>query len=325
MVDLKIGIIGFGKIAEVHMSNLIKYPGIKIQSIFSRTNKKNRIPKGISFYTDYKKMLEKEVLDAAFICTPTHTHDEIACFCAEKGINILLEKPMANSLSGCDKILDSIKENNVKLFIGHVLRFWPTYGSVKRFLMQPQSRLGTIKSIVGKRLASNPWSQWFFDRSKSGGVILDLSIHDIDYATWILDSTPISVKCKAKKISKYNMEVYGDSKTTLKFENNKKAECEASWDQPADFQFYTYSKIKGSKDLIEFHGAKILNNEFCNIKNAFPSLDGYYNQIHQFFNYILENKNGVSGELGRKAVKICLTALRSANNEGREIFLDELG
>ena len=92
-------------------------------------------------------------------------------------------------------------------------------------------------------MATNPWSPWFFDQSKSGGVILDLSIHDIDYVSWILNSKLISVKCQVKKLSKYKTEVYGESKTKFKFENNAIANCEASWLKPHDFQFYTYTKI----------------------------------------------------------------------------------
>jgi predicted dehydrogenase len=320
--DLKIGIIGYGNIAEVHMSNLSKYPGVKIKSIFSRTNKENRIPKGILFYTDYKEMLEKEVLDAAFICTPTHTHEEIACNCAENGIHIFLEKPMSNSILGCDRIIDKVKENNVKLFIGHVLRFWPTYGSVKHFLSE--NRLGDIKLIVSKRLATNPWSPWFFDQSKSGGVILDLSIHDIDYVSWILNSKLISVECQAKKLSKYNTEVYGESKTKLKFENNTTADCEASWLKPADFRFYTYTKITGTENFIEFDGTQIFNNDIWRIKNEFISLDGYYNQIDQFFKFILNKGVGISGIVGREAVKICVAAIKSANNKGKDIYLKDL-
>ena len=186
MANLKVGIIGFGFIGKIHLENLLKMPDIKVQSVFSTIDEREQIPKDISFYTDYKQMINQEDLDVALICTPTFTHEEIACSCAAKGLDIFLEKPMALTIESCDKILDSIKNNNVNLMVGHVLRFWPTYGSVKYYLEENDSILGEILSITGMRFQTFPWSQWFADQTKSGGVILDLSIHDIDYAIWIM-------------------------------------------------------------------------------------------------------------------------------------------
>jgi predicted dehydrogenase len=120
------------------------------------------------------------------------------------------------------------------------------------------------------------------------------------------------------------MEVYGESKTMLEFENNKTAVCEASWLKPADFQFYTYTRIEGTDNFIEFDGEKIINNDIWNIKNQFFSLDGYYNQINQFFKFLLNQGKGISGIVGREAVKMCLAAIKSASNKGKKIFLNDL-
>jgi predicted dehydrogenase len=325
MSHFKIGIIGYGHIAEVHIENLLKFPIINVAAIFSRTNKKIQISSEIPFYTDYKKMISEIDLDAVIISTPTYTHHEIACLCAEQGINIFLEKPMANTLENCDIILDSVKENKVRLFIAHVLRFWPSYGSVQKYIDEDRLNLGDIINIEGKRLTTFPWSKWFADQQKSGGVILDLSIHDIDYALWLMGK-PVSVSCTGKKINKYNMDVYGEGLIKINFENDKIAKCEGSWAKPEDFQFYTYTKIQGSNDFIEFDGVQIYNNEKWNIQNQYNSEDGYYNQIQHFLEICLYKKAKflVSGIDGRLAVKVCLAAIKSAEEKGKEIFLDEV-
>ena len=325
MSILRIGVIGYGFIAKVHIANIIKFPYLKITSVFSRTRKSTEGLEDFSFYLDYKEMIKREQLDTVIIATPTYTHKEITCYCADQGINIFLEKPMARTLEECDAIIDSINENKIKFFIGHVLRFWSTYGSVKNYLINQYSKIGDIHSIIAKRLGSFPRRIWFADQSKSGGVILDLSIHDIDYASWILGNVE-SVSCKASKLSKYGMEVFGESTTNLNFKKNKIAKCEASWAKPADFQFYTYTQIKGSERTIELDADKIYNDELLGIKNIFKSDNGYYNQMKHFFDVILNKKRKflVSAKEGKEAVKICLAAINSAKNNGKEIYTDEI-
>lgn len=325
MTDLKLGIIGYGNIVKTeHMPNLLKFPNVKITSVFSIIKERVRRPKGVPFYTDYKNMVKNEELDAVIIATPTHTHREIACFCAEQGLNIFLEKPMGRTLEDCDSIIDSINENQIKLFVGHVLRFWPTYGSVKNYLDENDQKIGEIQAITAKRLGTFPWSKWFADQSKSGGVTLDLSIHDIDYASWLMGKV-ISVSSKAIIINRHDMDVFGESLTTLQFENNKKAECEASWAKPTDYIFHTNTRIEGQNGTIELDGTRIFNEEL-GINNIFSSYSGYYNELEHFFDVMSDkNKNFlVSVREAKEVVKICLAANKSAQNNSKEIFLEDM-
>jgi len=323
---IRLGILGYGFIAKIHLENLNKLSNNKVISIFSTIDERNNIPEGINFYMDYKKMISHEELDAVLICTPTFTHQKIACDIIQQGIkNILLEKPMALNLDECNQILNMAQEYKTKILVGHVLRFWPTYGSVQEYLRSEDSKIGELQSIIAKRLQTFPWSKWFADQKKSGGVVLDLSIHDIDYALWLLGN-PISVNCEAKIIKKHGLSVIGETTTIINFENNKTAECEASWAKPPDFQFHTYSKIEGTKDSIELDDTQIFDNNNLQISNVFNSDDGYNNQMEHFLK-VVENKNEeflVSGEDGKKAVKLCLGAIKSAMNNGKEIFIDEI-
>ena len=324
MSILKVGIIGFGFSGKIHTENLLKFPNVEVSAVFSKIEEKHHLLRGIPIYKDYKKLLLENDVDAVIICTPTFTHSEVASFCAERGIDIFLEKPMANTLEDCDKILQSVEKNNVKLLIGHVLRFWPTYGSIQKSITNKTLKLGDIEFIQGQRFQTFPWSKWFADQRKSGGVILDLSIHDIDYALWILGK-PLSVISSAKRIQKNGMSVFGESTVKINFRRNKTAECEASWAKPKNFQFYTYTKIQGTNNLIEFDGSRIHNNDFWNIKNEFSSEDGYYNELEHFLEVCQHQAESllVSGNEGRNAVKVCLTAIKSAEQESKEIFLDE--
>ncbi|MHA1274080.1 MAG: Gfo/Idh/MocA family protein [Promethearchaeota archaeon] len=322
---INVGFIGYGAIAKVHIERILKFPNISINAIYSRSDKSGQIPKDIRFYRDYHKLIQKENLDAIFICTPTYTHKEIACECSEAGIDIFLEKPMAITLDDCYSIIDSIKSNKNRLFMGHVLRFWPTYGSVQKFISENKNIFGELFSLELKRLSTFPCSPWFADQKKSGGVILDLAIHDIDYAIWLC-KMPKTVKCKARKIKRYNKKVYGDASIYLEFEKDDIiANCEASWSKPTNFKFYTYAKLKSKNYELEFDAEKIYKSSSnLGIKNVFESEDGYLNQLIYFFN-ILKDKNkkfNLSWHEGLQAVKICLAAIQSAKNNGKEIILE---
>ncbi len=325
MAALKLGIIGYGNIVKTeHMPNLFKFPNVKITSVFSKIKERVKRHKEVPFYTDYKNMVKNEELATVIIATPTHTHKEIACFCAEQGLNIFLEKPMAGTLEDCDSIIDSINENQIRLFVGHVLRFWPTYGSVKNYLDGDDQKIGEIQEITAKRLGTFPWSKWFADQSKSGGVTLDLSIHDIDYASWLMGKVT-SVSSKAITINRHDMDVFGESLTKLKFDNNKKAECEASWAKPTDYIFHTNTRIEGQKGTIEVDGTRIFNEEL-GINNVFSSYSGYYNELEHFFEVMsdINKKFIVSEQEAKEAVKICLAANKSAENDSKEIYLDDM-
>jgi UDP-N-acetylglucosamine 3-dehydrogenase len=319
----KFAVLGFGNIGYTHAQNIIEHPNALLTSIYSRSPKDN-VPQGVNFYNDYEELIKLEDLDAVVIATPTFTHEKIACLCAENGLDIFLEKPMALTLEECDHIISAAYNANVKLFVGHVLRFWPSYFHVRNFVKSSKSTIGDIMEIEAKRLSTFPWSDWFADESKSGGVILDLSIHDLDYANWILGYF-ISISCKAKRIKQYGMKVYGKSITTLKFEKEKKAKIEASWAEKPDFPLTTYANIKGTEGNIEFNGEGIFEGYPIEIIEPLESYDGYYNEITHFIDCIINrDKNlAVNGEDGKISVAICLAAIESANNKGKEVFFDD--
>ena len=317
-------VFGYGAMGLIHAQNIIEHPYGQLQAIFSQEPTEN-IPPGVKLYTSYEKLIESEKIDAVIIATPTFTHKDVACYCAEKGLDLFIEKPMALSIEQCDEIINAAEKNGVKLFVGHVLRFWPSYFHVKNYITSSKSTIGNVHTFTAERLGTFPWSDWFADQEKSGGVILDLSIHDIDYASWIFGSV-VSVSCKAKKIKKYNKKVYGKSTTTLKFEKEKKAECKASWAEKPDFPFTTYGQILGTKGKIEFSGEGIFQEYPIEIIETLESYDGYYNELSHFIECI-SSKNkllAVDGIIGKYSVAICLAAIESANKNGKAVYIEEI-
>ena len=155
---LKIGLIGYGFIGKTHAPNIINNPNATLHSIFSAPEDKDSIPTGVKFFDDWKALIDDPDVDAVVIVTPTFTHREIAIYAAQKKKHIFLEKPMARTTKECQDIIDACKAEGVKLFIGHVLRFWPSYVQAKT-MMKNVDTFGTLKNSRLRRISLDPAGQ----------------------------------------------------------------------------------------------------------------------------------------------------------------------
>lgn len=331
MADLdkiRIGILGFGFMGQTHYNNVLKSSNAEIAAIFHTDQIKIPIPKTIPIYSDWRTMLDNSDIDAVVISTPTHTHAEIATIAAKKGKHIFLEKPMALSIKECDEIIKSAQDAKIKLFMGHVLRYWPSYSTVKCHSEMNPDAIGNLKMMRLQRLGALPsWSDWFLDVNKSGGVILDLSIHDIDFAIWTFNQMPHSVYCETKKIEIKGYSVPIISSTTLEFEKGI-AYCEASWGCKNAYPFTMNAELIGDKGIIKFDNNSAIPLKIYSDSEKLSmdpySQDGYYWELDSFIHSILENKPpAISGEDGKKAVAVCLSAIKSSE-EQRQVNISEV-
>ncbi len=125
-------------------------------------------------YGDLDKMLESEDLDAAVIATPTFAHKDAAIKCAQKGVNLLIEKPLASSAPQAREIAEAAKKLGIKAAVGHVERFNPAVCALKNELVQRR-----IYEIHTTRISPFP------TRIGDVGVLADLAVHDIDLIRFI--------------------------------------------------------------------------------------------------------------------------------------------
>jgi predicted dehydrogenase len=333
IIMIRFGIIGYGFMGKTHTTNLLKHPNAKVMAIFTQPAP-NSLPPGVKLYTDdWKKLIDESEIDAVVIATPTGTHLDIAEYAAKKKKHLFVEKPMARTVEDCTRIINVAQENGVKLFVGHVLRFWPSYAAAKNALHNSDSEIGQVKMFRGTRYSAFPgWSEWFKSEKESGGCILDLSIHDIDFALWVMGSEPVDIYCEAKRLTEKGIDNWGVSMTTITFSQQQIAHCEASWAATSDFGFATSCEIIGTEGIIKFNSrdpAPVNQYGPSQIISSNPlAEDGYYFEMDAFIRCILENrKPDITGEDGRKAVAVCIAALKSATEERkvlmREVLLNE--
>jgi UDP-N-acetylglucosamine 3-dehydrogenase len=325
---LKFGILGFGMMGKTHFNNIQKHPLAEVTAIFSIPITDIKVDSKIKLYDNWKQLIDEAKVNAIVIATPTDTHAEIVKYAAQKGLNIFVEKPMARTLEECNEIVAISKKCNVKVCVGHVLRFWPSYSSVKCQAEMNQKLIGSVKMMRLQRLSGFPsWSNWFADAKKSGGVVLDLSIHDIDFACWTLGGVPDSVFCDIKTITVADKQLPGISFTTLDF-GDAIAYCEASWAGKGKFPFTSRAEIVGSEGMVKFDGAgsiPVFIYSDTDVGSLDPyENDGYYLEMDSFISAILNDTViGVPPEEGRNAVAVCLAAIKSAE-EKRVVKMEEI-
>ena len=163
---LKFALIGLGVMGKNHYRALQSVADVQIAALCDPFCKENFAQK---IYVDLDEMLESENLDAAVIATPTSLHKEAALKCMQKGLNLLIEKPVCANAADAQILLEEAKRRDIKVAVGHVERFNPAIATLKKELENEE-----IYSVQITRNAPFP------QRIADVGILADLAVHDID-------------------------------------------------------------------------------------------------------------------------------------------------
>jgi len=312
--------MGFGFMGKIHGKNIKNHSGADLVAVFSsnETDKAEIEKLGAKYYSDWRKMLESEAADAAVVATPTFTHGEVTLAAFDRGMHVFLEKPMERAVAKCQAINKAARSKGLQLGLGHVLRFDDEYLAIKE-----QVTSGEIKAKMARCTRRGPppgWASWFLDEEKSGTVILDLSIHDVDFMCWLAGKAPARVSAVASPIPTSGKPFFGISHVVLDFGPGEGLElgfAEASWAASSTYPFSTSIEISGKNGLLACsipgkHPIETYTASGRAAMNAYAR-DGYYNEIDDFITSITRGKPPkVSGDDGLLAVRTCLAALESA-------------
>jgi predicted dehydrogenase len=136
----------------------------------------------IHFYTDYRKLLDQEKLDAVFVTSPDHLHEEMTLAALDRGLHVFLEKPMAITIEGCDRILAAARKSGAKLYIGHNMRFFPVIRKMKEII--DSGRIGEVQAIWCRHFIAYGgdayFKDWHSERKYVTSLLLQKGAHDID-------------------------------------------------------------------------------------------------------------------------------------------------
>ena len=227
---MKYALIGCGRIATNHITaainnnlNIVAVCDIlpeKMEAILEKHNLQNSVH--IKRYTDYKKMIEENKLDLISIATESGTHAEIALYCIEHRVNLIIEKPIAMSIEDAEKIVRRSDEKNVKVSACHQNRF--NLAIQKTRIALEAGRFGKLShGSINVRWNRNqeyytqaPWrGTWVQD----GGALMNQCIHGIDLLRWMMGDEVEEVYGVTRQQFHHYLEVEDVGMAVLKFKN----------------------------------------------------------------------------------------------------------
>lgn len=184
---LKLGVIGVGRIGRLHAENLVHHiPGAQllwvadvVEEVARETAERLRVP---NWSIDYREVFADPRVDAVLICTSTDTHAEIIQAAAAAKKHVFCEKPLALNLEEINKALRAVAQSGVILQVGFHRRFDPHFRRLKEFL--DRGEIG--KPWLLKITSYDPAPPSLAYIRVSGGIFLDMTIHDFDMARFLL-------------------------------------------------------------------------------------------------------------------------------------------
>jgi len=186
-MTINIGLIGAGRIGRVHAEHLAyRIPEanlVAVSDIFVEAAEKLaadfRIP---ATYKDHRHILEDKTIDAIVICSSTDTHAMMIAEAAEVGKHIFCEKPIDHDLSKIDRVLEAVEQAGVKLQVGFNRRFDPSFQRVREIVAAGEIGDPHILHITSRDPGPPPIEYI----KVSGGIFLDMTIHDFDMARFLM-------------------------------------------------------------------------------------------------------------------------------------------
>ena len=258
----------------------------------------------VEAYTDSKKLLKREDVEAVSICTWTTTHAKEAVRALKAGKHILVEKPIASTVAEAKKIVGMAEKEKRILMVGFIERFNP--GVERTYEMIKKGKIGAVVSATAKRVSEWP------ERIGDVGVVKDSAIHDIHVICSLFEEDPTTIFARTGRLKHKRFEDY--AQIMLTFSHGKTAFIEANWLTPYKTRQLI---VTGSRGIIKLD---YLTQEIA-LETAQQALmprhkweEPLKRELDHFVKCVKTNKKPlVDGIEGLKALIICEAALKSAN------------
>jgi myo-inositol 2-dehydrogenase/D-chiro-inositol 1-dehydrogenase len=335
--NLRFGVIGAGRIGKIHAENLAtRIQGVEVTAVADVNQvaaqelaARLHIP---AVYEDYHAILTDPAIDAVAICSSTDTHAKIIIEAAQAQKHIFCEKPVDLELAKIDAALEAVKKAGVKLQIGFNRRFDPNFRKVRQMVVEGKIGAPHIIRITSRDPAPPPISYV----KVSGGLFLDMTIHDFDMARYLSGSEVVEVYTAAGVMVDPEIGAAGDVDTaviTLKFANGAIGTIDDS--RQAVYGYDQRVEVFGSGGMVQAHNNTPDNDVYANadgVHSAKPLyffleryMESFIAEMKEFVKCVYEDTPPlVTGMDGRIPVMIGMAAKKSYL-EKRPVALSEYG
>ena len=333
---LNLGVIGAGRIGRVHAENLAyRIPGTRILMIADVREEAARslasqlgIPAAAA---DYREVLAHREIQAVLVCSSTDTHARITQEAAAAGKHVFCEKPISHSLAEIDETLAAVEKAGVKLQVGFNRRFDANFRRVRRAIESGEIGEPSLMHIVSRDPAPPPVEYV----RRSGGMFMDMTIHDFDMARYLMGDEVVEMVTAAGVRIDPAIGAAGDVDTAvilLKFAGGAIGTIDNS--RRAAYGYDQRVEVLGSKGSIatlnNYPNQAILSDG-QNVRRDLPLnffmdryTESFVTEVAAFVDAVLhDGPVPVGGIDGRVSVVMALAAAKS-HREGRPVLLREI-
>lgn len=235
-------VIGVGNMGQHHARNYFELKNVNLVALadLNKTQGQELAKRfKCQYYKNYEDMLEKEKIDLVTIAVPTKFHKKVALAAIGKGINVLIEKPIAGNVADAKQIVAAAKEKKVKFTVGHIERFNPAVIKLKELM--DKGKLGEIVSISNTRIGPMP------PQIKDANVVIDIGVHDIDLINWFYNKLPSQIMATGGNALNRMQQDYVN--VFMKY-GDKSGSFQANWITPAKVR---HMVVCGTKAYVELN------------------------------------------------------------------------
>ncbi len=335
MEQVKIALLGIGRIGKIHFRNINQYfSNASVIAVADPQYDEQSFKKeygNVFFSQNPEEAITRADVNAVLVCTPTSSHATLVEAAAKNGKNIFCEKPLDLSLQRTAALVKIVKEANVKLMLGFNRRFDPDFMQARKSIKE--GRIGNVQIV--KITSRDPGLPPIEYLKNSGGLFMDMAIHDFDMARYIMDKKVVEVYSRGLVLVDKEVESAGDvdtALTTLIFDDGTYAVIDNS--RKAAYGYDQRLEIFGDGGMIQVnnnhHNTNIISDE-KGIHHSLP-LDffmdryakSYLNEIELFIGALVnDTEMPVSGQDGLEATRIAVAA-KTSMQQGRPIKLSEI-
>lgn len=324
---LKVGLIGAGMMGRAHAQAYRRVAGAKLVGVADSSRDSAEAlagMAGIRAYSTMEELIDAEQPDMVDLCLPTDLHKPFAVKAAALGKHVFCEKPIATTLADARTMNEACKAAGVQLMIGHALRFSPDYAMARNMIEEGRiGRVGTVRLI--RESAMPEWAGWFADPGRSGGVLLDLAVHDIDWLRWTFG--------EAARV--YGKEVEaeagrgGHAFVSLRMRSGVIAHITGSWALPEGFR--SFMEAAGTAGVIaldsdETAAIRTAVRRDGGVETAVAAplrQDPYAAELQHFVDCIARGTTPLTnGDEAIRTLAVALAAIESART-GKVVHLEE--
>ena len=251
-------------------------------------------------FKEYSQLLEQG-LDAVSIAVPSKLHGAVAVHVAEYGVNMLVEKPIADTVESGEKIIDATRKASIVLMVGHIERFNPAVQKLVQIIRE--GVLGDLVVLSSRRVGP------FVTRVKDIGITMDVASHDIDIARYLTSKEPVDVLAKSSKVKNEK----GDCAIMILDFGRVTAAIEVNWFTPHKVRSLVVTGTEGIAYADYIEQSVTVFNSSRKMEPKIEKGEPLFIELKHFLECVEQGKEPlISGEDGLKTLEIALKIERSS-------------